>query len=349
MIFLTRTRTVLPVEILDSVFQQLEHHDLHQVVRTNHSFHDIAVRIIYRTIRRNLTPRQTLQLIHTLYQNNNTPSLASLVHELDVVLTGSSLTGNAYVLLNRVFRRLTSLTYLTLELPSPDNYQSLAWIFKGCTFSLRYFGTSLLHDKLSDFLDNQPTITELCLRGNMAPTPTFTLPPFTLLRSSLPNLTHFRAPGLTPPVLAGIIRGRPIESISISLPPRADTNAALDTLCLGTCPIKRLTLMSFITTDPSILFQEVAERIPELEALHLILMSLYTLENLRVSGPRLSAFKALRYLTFMAYVTPTSIADSDERDIARLWHRSCPTLRTIILPKGNVWFEQEGNWAPLDM
>jgi hypothetical protein len=169
-------------------------------------------------------------------------------------------------------------------------------------------------------------------------------------------------------VLAEIISGRPLKSISMSLSLQSDAKDALDSLCLGSCPVKRLTLMSFVTMDPGILFREVAERIPELEALHLILMSLYTLvrfpkvcllafpfhifsgqESLRLSGPVLTAFKSLKYITFMAYVRPSSIADNDERDIAQLWHRSCPTLQTIILPKGNVWFEQEGNWTPLDM
>lgn len=31
--------------------------------------------------------------------------------------------------------------------------------------------------------------------------------------------------------------------------------------------------------------------------------------------------------------------DAGEADIARQWHRACPTLRTIILPQGRVWFQ----------
>ena len=31
--------------------------------------------------------------------------------------------------------------------------------------------------------------------------------------------------------------------------------------------------------------------------------------------------------------------DADEADIAKQWHRACPTLKTIILPKGKVWFQ----------
>lgn len=35
----------------------------------------------------------------------------------------------------------------------------------------------------------------------------------------------------------------------------------------------------------------------------------------------------------------------DEGEIARLWSKACPTLRTIILPKGKVWFERDGKWT----
>lgn len=38
--------------------------------------------------------------------------------------------------------------------------------------------------------------------------------------------------------------------------------------------------------------------------------------------------------------TPTTAqAEEDEGRIAKMWHRACPTLRTIILPKGKVWFQ----------
>jgi hypothetical protein len=39
--------------------------------------------------------------------------------------------------------------------------------------------------------------------------------------------------------------------------------------------------------------------------------------------------------------SPVSVeaGDADEADIAKQWHRACPTLKTIILPKGKVWFQ----------
>jgi len=35
----------------------------------------------------------------------------------------------------------------------------------------------------------------------------------------------------------------------------------------------------------------------------------------------------------------TDESSIDESQIAKQWHRACPTLRTIILPKGRVWFQ----------
>ena len=45
--------------------------------------------------------------------------------------------------------------------------------------------------------------------------------------------------------------------------------------------------------------------------------------------------------------TPVSVevGDADEADIAKQWHRACPTLKTIILPKGKVWFQNSQDGA----
>lgn len=39
------------------------------------------------------------------------------------------------------------------------------------------------------------------------------------------------------------------------------------------------------------------------------------------------------------------VGDADEADIAKQWHRACPTLKTIILPKGKVWFQNAQDGA----
>ena len=38
--------------------------------------------------------------------------------------------------------------------------------------------------------------------------------------------------------------------------------------------------------------------------------------------------------------SPNETPNIDESAIAKQWHRSCPTLKTIILPKGRVWFQE---------
>ncbi len=65
-------------------------------------------------------------------------------------------------------------------------------------------------------------------------------------------------------------------------------------------------------------------------------------KTLQESGPSLAKFSDLRYLTFMA---AGSSSIEDEGEIARTWSKACPTLRTIILPKGKVWFERDGKWS----
>lgn len=68
-------------------------------------------------------------------------------------------------------------------------------------------------------------------------------------------------------------------------------------------------------------------------------------QNLLVeTAPSLSHFTALRYLTFMA---PGTLSSENESEIATLWGRACPTLRTIILPKGVVWGSVDGRWVSL--
>lgn len=44
----------------------------------------------------------------------------------------------------------------------------------------------------------------------------------------------------------------------------------------------------------------------------------------------------------MAATDENSTGD-EEQDIAKLWHEWCPTLKTIILPKGKVWFGGPGD------
>ena len=49
--------------------------------------------------------------------------------------------------------------------------------------------------------------------------------------------------------------------------------------------------------------------------------------------------------------TDEGSSTEEEQDIAKLWHHWCPTLKTIILPKGKVWFggpENTDQWSTID-
>ena len=67
-------------------------------------------------------------------------------------------------------------------------------------------------------------------------------------------------------------------------------------------------------------------------------------DALLASAPLLEAFAGLRFLTFIASGASCYELD-DEATVAEQWARACPTLTTIILPKGRVWFAgSEGKW-----
>lgn len=59
---------------------------------------------------------------------------------------------------------------------------------------------------------------------------------------------------------------------------------------------------------------------------------------LKTATPFLSGLRNLKYITFMTGSHP--IASNEEKDVAELWQRACPSLKTIILPNGVVWFRQ---------
>lgn len=70
-------------------------------------------------------------------------------------------------------------------------------------------------------------------------------------------------------------------------------------------------------------------------------------ETLLASAPLLEGFVGLRYLTFMASGDSCYELD-DEATVAERWANACPTLTTIILPKGRVWFAgRTGGWVHL--
>ncbi|KAG8215746.1 hypothetical protein J3R82DRAFT_7644 [Butyriboletus roseoflavus] len=321
---------MVPPETLELVLGHISRDDLVPILTTNSLFHQVAARVLYRTLT-DIPPKRTLRLIKSLARNDLYPPF---VRRFDLEWNENILTGNFLRLLHRALQRLTHLSYLGLEFSATDNPSNLAWILQGCTFSLRVFTTSMRCEPLlARFFETQHNLVEVCLRG-FNPVHTFPLPP-----EALPRLRHFRTVLSSPHVTANFVRGRPIESVSMSLYP-GDATTSLDALLLSTRPLRRLTVMSFDIGPPAALITEISKRLPALEALHAVVL----VRHSNHATPSLSEFKALRYLTFMA---PGSFSSDNESEIATLWHKACPTLKTIILPKGIVWGYVDGQWVSL--
>jgi len=346
--------SVLPVETLELIFNHLDRCELIPLLGSNSVLHHIASRAVYRNVPETSSVK-ALKLIKTLA---STATYSRHVRSINLDFANNLLTANILRLLNRALQKLKSLTALILDFSQTDNAADITWIFQGCSFSLTTFTSSMRCDRsLAKFLGIQPTITELCLRGFNKEYE------FALEPKALPKLEHFRTVLSYPSIIGEVLRGRPVESVSMSLYP-GDVCRSLDTLLLSATAIKRLTVMSFEIDPPITLLPLIADRLPHLEAFHLVvLMTHYTHVSfsshacLRLSfayflqeilleiGSSLAQFKALRYITFMAPGTPSS--SNDEKSVAEVWSKACPTLQTIILPKGLVWFQKDENWACL--
>ncbi|KZT65669.1 hypothetical protein DAEQUDRAFT_676377 [Daedalea quercina L-15889] len=324
---------VFPIEMLELILQELEQGHLPCVLRANSTLHNVGVRVLYRSIP-HLPVARSIACLKVLSSNT---TLATLVRELRIGWSDSRVTGNLLRLLRGALQQLRNLRSLFVELSPHDNHFSHAWVFDDAPYKLRAFATSTRCDStLARLLEQQPLIRELQLRGFQ------TNLPFVLSPPALPRLESFRCTHAGAAAMAEVLRGRPVESLSISL--FADEGFdPLDTLRLPSVPLKRLTLMALDELPATKLLHEVSARVTELEALHIVvLLSHYSYESLLEAGPALSNFKNLRYLTVMSGLGSTV---SDDPEIAKEWHKHCPTLKTIILPEGQVWFEREGAWS----
>ncbi|KAI9463871.1 hypothetical protein HD554DRAFT_1297695 [Boletus coccyginus] len=327
---------MLPPEMLELVLGHLSRDDLVATLTTSAVLHHVAARVLYRALVE-IPPKRALRLVQTLARNNVYPAL---VRRLDLDWTENILTANLLRLLHRALQRLHHLSHLALEFSLSDNTAPIAWILQNAPFSLRAFTTSMRCDPtLAAFFATQPDLVEVCIRG-FTPVHAFSLPP-----TALPHLAHFRTVLSPPCITADFVRGRPIESVSMSLYP-GDAPASLDVLLLATRPLRRLNLMSFDVGAPAALVREIARRMPGLEALHAVVLDrgFSTHERLIDTARELSRFTALRCITFVA---PGTLGDEDEAEIATVWGKACPTLETIILPKGTVWGSVDGRWVSL--
>jgi hypothetical protein len=270
----------LAVEIIDMILQDVGPGHLQPLLTVNSFFYSITLRRLYHTIVLH-SPTNSINLFRTLLRN---PSLPPLVRALDINFATVSPTRNLYLLFHSVLLRLSALTSLTIELP---RHHSPIWIFEGCMFKLKQFTTShLCRLPLARFLDSQPGITDLTLRGFNDSTSSMFLfldaplshtttssssQPFTLLPSSLPNLTTFNAVHASAPIVRAIMTGRPVRVVSIPLFPNS-VEESFSALQAGCGELRRLSVISFDPQAPRFLFEEVAKRFRKLEALHLVVL-----------------------------------------------------------------------------
>ncbi|KAH9170249.1 hypothetical protein EDB89DRAFT_1335197 [Lactarius sanguifluus] len=299
----------LPLELIDHILSFLPWpFDLHPLLLVNQHLNSIAERILYRNIG-DLPAQRSVRLLLSLA---NAPAVRrELVKALEVNFTENRVLFALELLIAKVLGLLPRLRVLNVEVSVHDRHRALAWIFpRDAPFQLRSFSTSIrLDPDLAAFLESQREIRDLSLRGM----PAFTSGPFTLLSSALPHLEVFRSVHVDPDTLCEVIATRPVQGISLSLFSEHGYRALE-------------------------LFPQLATRLPHLEALHIVaLVQHYNLETLLASSPLLEAFVGLRFLTFMASGASCYELD-DEAKVAEHWARACPTLTTIILPKGRVWF-----------
>jgi len=249
-----------------------------------------------------------------------------------------------------------------------------------------------LDQDLATFLESQPEIRDLSLRGM----PACTSDPFTIPRSALPHLESFRSVHVDPDTLGEV-------SILVHPPTHLPESAPCTTHCLscqidsfgtgnrnapraGHLPLlilrARLSRARSSRADldarPTLnnphhrcvgakralpaarcapaTPRGTAHRRPR-SAIQPRMSSSFLLypppvvltvegaqDTLLASAPLLEAFAGLRFLTFIASGSSCYQLD-DEATVAEQWARACPTLTTIILPKGRVWFaSSEGKW-----
>ncbi|KAG7442230.1 uncharacterized protein BT62DRAFT_906464 [Guyanagaster necrorhizus] len=332
---------ILPSEIYDLIFHHLDRFELPAVALGSKSFHSIATRVLYPTI----ILKKPIESIHCLHTITSNVYLASLVRTFKVDWSDfKSPTSNFYALAQRALRNLTNLSALTLELPRRP-----PWILDDCSFRLKEFSSSYpWKDRLAWFIESQPTLTVLTLHGldTLSVTafeggmfrPQLSIGVNGLDAAAVPNLTSLHAIHATPELLSMFLLGRPVRTCSVPVYPDSALEM-LDALMTTSVTIEKLSLMSFDPEAPGYLFMEVGKRFPQLKALHVLLLRAdYTEEILDGISPSLRVFKQLEYLTFMAQV-PLSGSAKCEHKIATQWHLHCPSLKTIILPEGKMWFK----------
>ncbi|GJE93597.1 hypothetical protein PsYK624_097570 [Phanerochaete sordida] len=352
---LARRRT-LPSEVLSLIFDETDTETLSAVLLASSECYSIACRSLYREIPNRSTSQKRVQLLQSLarasdpaFHPSRLPSPAQAVRLLSLDFHSANITANLLRLLNRALRATTNLRELLLDFSPGTSFRPTAWCLEGTTFSLRRLFTSIgLDATFFAWLShsNQRGILELNLRGHqMVPYPSVGAPP-PLAPDALPALKSFRSVHLESACTALFLAGRPVRSVGLTLFPLA-ADATLDTLRGTSVPVRRLTLLCLEESASDVLVSAVAARLPGLESLHIVILATpFSMARLLDLAPALARFEELRYVTFMAPDPPgkEALTIDREREIVAAWAGACTTLRTVILPMGQVWYAENGAW-----
>lgn len=250
----------VPVELLDHIFRDAPGNDLRQIQLCNSVFFHVASRILYRKIKE-LKSIKSILLLKTLSQNDK---YSHFVRSLDLSWIHSFPISNTYCLLQRALNRLYNLKELILD----DTRIPTSILPEESIFSLERFTCSIVCDgALSRFLVSQPALKELCLRG----VPSIT-DPFMLPSTALPQLTHFRSVHLGPFLLAEIVAGRSIESVSAAMV-MSQAGRFIHALNRSAVPIRRLSIMFVDSPVLCEVLPALASHLPQLEAMHIVVLS----------------------------------------------------------------------------
>jgi len=198
----------IPIDVLREILEHVRRVDLATLCRVSKIFCSCSQDVLYREIDGDNRVIQTLAKSTDLAKRVRSFGANCVCPELAVALRNMSL------LRNLDFQRVG------------DD----ASILDGCTFMLDSFKTYFPNSKsLQQFLNGQPSLTNLTIWGDYG-----SLPPFD--ERSLPNLTHVRA---RPSWLCTLVPGRPVREVSMLSYTNVDSTD-LSFFTLSTTPIQKL-------------------------------------------------------------------------------------------------------------
>jgi F-box domain len=207
--FEVTTMPSIPIDVLREILEHVCKADLATLCRVNKIFCSCSQDVLYREIYDG-----DKRVIQTLAKSTD---LARRVRSFKTTYSPPELA--------TAFRNMSSLRSLDLDRIGDD-----ASILDGCTFKLDSLTCCFLcSESLQEFLNNQPSLTEIAIWRHYKPLPSFD-------ERCLPNLTRVKA---SPSWLRIFIPGRPVREVSVLSSSDIDfTDWSFFTL--STTPIQKL-------------------------------------------------------------------------------------------------------------